>query len=279
MFNSVFEKQIIFKTEISGAAKVNRIIKETHNNEIPILGSSRANGSFIPSVLGENFYNYGIDGTSSNVWLVLLKQELKKKKSNPVILNFDLEGFQNSIGAIDNYIPNGENREIKLLTKKNNVDLPQGLFKYYGSIQNYLKFYINERYMVSKKIDNGGAFEINNITKSKFRKLVSKRENTKNSFSVFDSLFSKYVNTIKSTEREIVIVIAPYHSSYFTSFTNYPVALDYIKMLDEIVNCTVINHGKLAINDEFFANTTHLNYKGALKFSEILKVDLGKLGY
>jgi hypothetical protein len=48
-FNYLFEKKIILKSEISGAYKINRILTSNIENEIPIIGSSRAEGSYVPS--------------------------------------------------------------------------------------------------------------------------------------------------------------------------------------------------------------------------------------
>ena len=115
VFNFLFEKYIIFKSEISGASKINKIITEDNSQEIPLFGSSRAEGIFIPDELGTNFYNYGISGTQDNVMLFFLQQEVSKKKNAPIILNFDLDGLSNSLFDISNYIPNSNNNHIKEL--------------------------------------------------------------------------------------------------------------------------------------------------------------------
>ena len=52
---------VIFETEIQGVAKLHRIY-EPHPGEIPIIGSSRALGSYIPDSIHPNAYNYGING-------------------------------------------------------------------------------------------------------------------------------------------------------------------------------------------------------------------------
>ena len=50
-FNLAFEEIVIFRSQINGASKVNRILSKTEKNEIPIFGSSRAEGNFVPSII------------------------------------------------------------------------------------------------------------------------------------------------------------------------------------------------------------------------------------
>ena len=85
-FTFVFEKKIILANESCGAYKINRIITTENPDEIPILGSSRAEASFIPEFLGENYFNYGLEGTQENVMLFFIEEECKKKKNSPLII-------------------------------------------------------------------------------------------------------------------------------------------------------------------------------------------------
>jgi hypothetical protein len=268
------ESQVVFKSEIGGAAKINRILKERHKDEIPIFGSSRANGSFVPTILGKNYYNYGIDGTGADVWLFFLEEELKKDKNTPIIINIDLEGLQRSVGPIHNYIPNSNNKEIRDLLNAYNTELPVGIFRYLGTFESYLKDYANERLKLTKEVDRGGSFETNAISKEKFEDLVTKRKNTITAFTNYDSLFYKFEKVLKNTNRQINLVIAPYHNSYFSNYTNYDIALYYLEILDNLPNCKVYNFGKLDTPDSHFMNTSHLNYSGALNFSRFLKKKL-----
>ena len=66
MVNYFFQKKVVLGSEISGAYKVNRIINETNQNEIPFLGSSRAEGTFIPDSLVKLGFNYGMVGDAVN---------------------------------------------------------------------------------------------------------------------------------------------------------------------------------------------------------------------
>jgi hypothetical protein len=268
-FNYIFEERVIFKSEISGAYKINRIIKETHPNEIPIFGSSRAQGNFVPSILGENYFNYGIDGAQANIWLFFLEQELNKEKSTPIIINYDLGGLVNSDGDIGNYIPNWKKTKSILKNQgKFYYNIP--LIKYFGKFESYTKYFLNNKIQLTKVTDRGGSFEKNKLTQEKFQELVSDRVNSKASFSLDIELISKFNGLIESSTRNIVLVVSPYHKSYFNKFTNLDVVNNYLTDLDSKKNIKIIDLRDFITEDEMFMNTTHLNYDGAIVFSKKL---------
>ena len=75
---------------------------------------------------------------------------------------------------------------------------------------------------------------------------------------------------LTSTTRPIVLVIAPYHSSYYESFRNMEGATAYLAKLDTLPNVTVLDFGKMDLPDAYYQNTTHVNYTGAVEFSKEL---------
>lgn len=268
--NTILEKFVIFESEISGASKINRILKEENLNEVPIFGSSRANSSYVPSILGKNYWNYGIDGTHANVWLFFLEEELKKEKNTPILINLDLEGFQKSIGDINNYIPNSENKAVQKLVKDYSTELPKGIFRYFGRIESYTKYKLNESISLTKTMDNGGAFNTEPLTQRKFDLLVKQRNATKGAFLVNDTMFKKFIQLVESTQRKIFLVIAPYHSSYFNQFVNLETIEKYKEIIEQYPNCSVLDFSKFPMEDSLFINTSHLSYRGANIFSKEL---------
>ncbi|MGZ4056888.1 MAG: hypothetical protein ACXVPM_18390, partial [Bacteroidia bacterium] len=60
-------------------------------SEIPIFGSSRAAGSYIPDLLDTNCFNYGVEKTEHLLLELFLKNEYAKKKTTPIIINFDYD--------------------------------------------------------------------------------------------------------------------------------------------------------------------------------------------
>lgn len=273
LFNPLFETNIVFKSEIGGAYKVNRIIKETRVDEIPIFGSSRARGNFVPSIIDPNCFNYGIDAAQANIWLFFLEQELTKEKTTPIIINFDLRGLEYSDGDIGNYIPNW-NKTKSILQSKGEIYYDIPFVKYFGQFEKNMKFYLNSKINLTKVVDNGGSFEKNVLREEKFKELVEIRMNSESSFALDRYLLSKFHRLIESTERVIILVVSPYHKSFFNKFSNVDEANKYLQELDKKKNIHVIDLRDYVENDQFYLNTTHLNYKGAVSFSNKLKTSV-----
>lgn len=276
VLNYFFEKEIIFKSDTNGASKVNRIINLNNSEEIPIFGSSRAEGSYIPSLLFDReCFNYGMSGTQANIWLFFLEEELKKNKTTDIIINLDLEGIVYADGNIGNYIPNYQVTK-NILKQKGELYFHVPFIKYFGQYERYFKYYLNEQLSLTKVTDNGGSFEKNKLIKNKFNELVSRRKEASAVFRLEDNLLAKLNNLINSTTRKIFFIVAPYHSSYFEKFKNISEVNKFLFMLNQRENSTVIDLRNLINNDSLFLNTTHVNYKGAVVFSKKVKEFLQK---
>jgi len=272
-FSFGFEKQIIFKSEISGASKVNRILHVSNEKEIPIFGSSRAQGSYVPSILGAQYYNYGIDGTGADMWLFFLEKELEKKKESPVIINFDYSGISKGAGDIGDLIPNSIATK-KLMNDKYKFYYYLPFIKYFGHYESYMKYYLNSKMNLTKHIDNGGSFEKNTLAQEKFDELVAKRLKSDGIFSSDTILIDRLDNVVRKSNRLIIFIVAPYHSSYISSFNDLDVVHRFLEDLNKIENIQVLDYSEVDYSDDFFMNTTHLNYSGAVKFSEELALEL-----
>lgn len=270
-FNYLFEKKIILKSEISGAYKINRILTSNIENEIPIIGSSRAEGSYVPSKITKKpCFNYGISGTKMNIWLFFLEEELKKNKSTNIIINLDLDGLLFDDGNINNYLLNYS--EVKhVLNSEWNILYNIPFIRYFGQFEFYIKYYMNDKLNLTKRTENGGSFEKNVLNTSKFEELVSKRKKTSSKFNFDKELFSKLDKLIKSTNRKIVFVIAPYHPSFFDSYQKIEKTNFFLSQLNNNENVAVLDLKDFVVKDLMFINTTHVNYQGANMFSEKLK--------
>jgi hypothetical protein len=280
-FNYVFEKRIILNSQIGGAYKVNRIIKETHPEEIPIFGSSRADGGFIPDTLGANYFNYGLSGSKYDVTLFFLEEECKKKKHTPwIILNFDLDGLSYGLGNIANYIPNSNYAPIKeLMGDKYSPYYAVPFIKYYGLYEKYTSDYVNNKVMLTKYADKGAAIERKVLTEKQFNELVEQRRNSPTTFKNDSILQQKLFNIIAAhPDRYFIFVVSPYHSSYFERYTNLPEATAFLNKLGAMKHVKVFDFSKMPLADSMFFNTSHTNYKGAAAFSLQLRDSLRSIG-
>ncbi len=281
IFNYFFEQQIILKSQISGAYKVNRIISETHPNEIPIFGSSRAIMGLIPDSLGNDHFNYGINGAYFNVTLFFLEEECKKKKARPqIIINLDPFGLRNGIGDISSYLYNAGNPEIKELLDtvyKPYFGIP--VLKYYGYYENYYRIYLTNRIGSDKVANNGAMYERNTMPKKDFDKMVAERNDAMPLYEMNDVLKNKLFSIISGhPERYFIFVISPYHSSCRMADSLDKLNEDLCRQLVSYKNVKLFDCGKLPLTDDMFFNPSHLSYKGAIVFTKAFKDSLNSIG-
>jgi len=279
-FNYFFEQQVILKSQICGAYKVNRIINETHQEEIPILGSSRAEGGFIPDSLGTGYFNYGLSGSKYNVTLFFLEEECKKKKNTPwVILNLDLDGLSYGLGDVSNYIPNSGYEPVKqLLGNEYQSFFRIPLIRYYGRYEAYFRDYLNNKIQLTKFTNKGASIEKNVLTDQQFQELVQQRRNAPTAFANDSALLHKLLQLVSAhPARQFVFVVSPYHSSFFVKYM--PEGGDYFfGRIKQYPNVHVFDFGHLPLSDDKFMNTSHLNLAGAKIFNQILRDSLYTLG-
>lgn len=278
MVNYFFQKKVVLGSEISGAYKVNRIINETNQNEIPFLGSSRAEGTFIPDSLVKLGFNYGMVGTQDNVWLFFLNEECKKNKTGPIVINFDLDGLDYSIGDISNYLYNINYAPVKkLMGEKYKAQYEVPFFKYYGYFEIYTKYYLNGKTNFTKYTNKGASVEKDELPIQQFNELIEQRLNEKTVFKNEPALLDELMDLIHDNpKRKLIFVVNPYHASYFNAFVNYNDAIKFLSFLEANNNVTVLNFAKFNLPNDCYINTTHLNAKGALQFNRILKDSLTK---
>jgi len=278
-FQYVLEKTIILKSEINGAYKINRIINETHNDEIPMFGSSRMEGDFIPGILGSNYFNYGLAGTQDNVTLFFLNEEIKKNKTSPIIINFDMDGLSYGNGDMANYLYNINNEGVQhIIGNDDRVHYHIPVVKYYGFYEGYFKDYLSNRVTLTKFTDKGASVEKNSLLPQAFNQAVALRKSYTTIFKNdeqlkkgFDYVFSH------ATKRKFIFVVAPYHSSNFIQYKNEGEAARYFAYLKTYKNVMVLDFSKKNYPDSLFFDTQHLNYNGAIKFSKALKDTLSKI--
>jgi hypothetical protein len=247
-------------------------------DEIPVFGSSRAQGCYVPSILGKNYFNYGIDGAQSNVWLFFLKHELLKNKNTPIIINFDLCGFIKSTGDVGNYILNYSETRQLLSPDEQSFHYHLPFIRYYGKFESYVKYFLNEKTNFKRHTDNGGSFEKYAMPQEQFNQLVEQRKNTQGKFMGAGHLSDAFFALVSQTDRKIILVVAPYHRSYVESMSNLSEARLFMNtMVEKYENIDVIDFSTENYDDSLFFDTVHLNYKGAQIFSSELKERLSRV--
>lgn len=266
---------VIFRTPMHGAAKIHRSMTRT-SPEIPILGSSRALGSYLPDSLSLASYNYGVNGVGFDLVDLFLELDLARKHSKqPVVINFDYDLFKPDLGDINNYIPHvGDSRVRALLQSHDKMKWWYRLpgIRFFNSYDSYIKDQINLRVGLTKVTSLGAALEKNVIPEAQFKKLVDKRLKKPQKWVVNAEQERKLIAHFESRpDRMFYLVVAPYHWSFYESFEGMPEAQAWLSGMDARPNVRVIEVDGRAWGDSLFVNTTHINYMGAVKFTGMLR--------
>ena len=281
VFNYLFEQQIVFKSQGCGAYKVNRILYTTTPDEIPIFGSSRAEGSLLPDSIGKNYFNYGISATKYNVTLFFLEQECMKKKNTPwIIMNLDLNGLEYGPGDLSNYIPNSGCEPVRSLLDTYYMSYFRIPFiRYYGCFETYLRSNMNDKLELTKVKNKGASIEKNIIPKEQFAEMIRIRKMTTTEFAYDTVLSGKLFSLIATNSaRKFLFLISPYQSSFFYKFENPEDASRLLDSLRTYPNVKVLDFSKMPLPDSMFLNTSHLNFRGTVVFNRVLRDSLNAIG-
>lgn len=270
LVDKLFFSQVIMKSTTAGSYKTWRVFHGTHKEEIPIFGSSRAAGSFVSELIDPQCYNYGIERTMIDLTSAFLAEELKKDKSTPILINWDYEIFRNDKGNIAHFIPCIDQAPIaEYVGKEERWFHHYPAVRFFNVYDDYVKSYIGER-SGSSRTSNGGFFVTFTPKPEQFARMVATRRRSVFTWTDDAVKQAAWEKLLASTSRPIVLVIAPYHSSYYESFKNMEGAAAYLAKLDALPNVTVLDYGRMPLPDDHFQNTTHVNYAGAEVFSKEL---------
>lgn len=275
----LFKNIIIAQTQSSGAAKVNRIKTNTDPNEIPILGSSRAEGSFIPDSLGLHFFNYGMAGVQDDVWLYFLKIELAKGRNTPIVINLDADGLQRIQSGLVYWLFDTQDSTVRTFIGKEWKPIHHlPVIRNFGYFEIHLANYLNEKFELTGNRNKGAILELKKLSRQEFDDAVQKRLESKLIATHDPKIYADLLTTLSNTKgRKVIMVIPPYHYSYLRSIQNKEDILRLQTTLDSLPNVHILDYAQMNLDDSLFYNTTHLNKKGAILFNRYLKKHLDSI--
>ncbi len=260
-----------------GATKVHRMFTEEHPGEVPILGSSRADGSYVPELIHPAAWNYGIEETGYEVTRMMLERELAKPDRGPVIINFDHSFFQPYKPNIAHFIPEVRQPAVAAcfshrLHWYNHVPT----VRYFGVTDEYLKAFLS-KYASGTVQSRGGIFTKNIISAAELAQMTGMRAASPHAWAPRPGQEQAWLDLLASTTRTMVVVVAPYHPSYLRTDTNPAAVQHYLHRMDALPNVQVIDLSAMPLPDSCFQNTTHVNWAGAVRFSKELRTRLNGL--
>lgn len=269
----------------NSAYKLERLLLSADASETPILGSSRAETCYAPSVLGTNVFNYGISGSCIRETLFHLRLVLERKTTGDIIVNLDPWGFayygkEKTSGFAGQYGLVAVNSEIRQKLPDGLVSLSDWLpgIRFQGCLRANLTAWLNARKAVTKKVDQGAALIKRSRTEEEWR--VIDMELKAEPFAGPDAEALAELDQIEKLLKErprirVFWVVAPASPSWKRLYKGEGELERFLKRLkgqSHAVN--LLMDGDFGVAD--FADPTHLNLDGATKFSKKLKQYIDK---
>lgn len=275
--------RLLLRSESAEAGRIGRLIEGADNQEIPIFGASKAMADYIPSVLGERFYNYGFYSASPDVTSYLVGFEVRKRSDSPIIVDLH-QGAFSDIGDVRNYLPFARLHETKELLERANkwrwyYKVP-GL-RYFGSYDWYVRGVALNHSEATKVFDRGYARELNAVPwdRATFDGNVRQRLAEPFSFGIDPRQEQVFLRSIRQApQRTFVIVLSPLHESFLAHATGEEAFRYKLQEMAQEPNVRILDFTRTAYPDRYFRDTGHLNYTGALAFSGELREQLKALG-
>jgi hypothetical protein len=276
--------QVIIPHSPGSSPKIKRLIEGNDPEEVGIFGSSRAEGNYMPEVLGHDVYNYGLSGVQFEATRVLLEIELAKPKRSPVIINFDPEFFDlPGIGDPVAYVPYCTRADFRGLLQGAGAYRPYYAIpgvRFFGSYETHLKEFAEGFSSPTHELVRGESLQKNRLPPNRFAALVAERLAVKSTFFVpalKDAAFQSLMNA--HPERQFIVVVAPFHWSYYAASPDFPRVLEYATGLQRMhPNVLVLEFDGREMDDSLFFDTVHFNVAGARVFSEALRRRLDERG-
>lgn len=256
--------------------KINYATYGKHDDEIVILGSSRArhhyNTSIIAEKTGHDCVNLGMDG--QNIYYAIALLQMYLKQNSPKLIILDLFGidFQKTI---EKYKTERLADLSPLYHKDEKVDSIIGLRKGYTTQIDLLHSYRYNGKIVSllvnpKEMANGGFIPLNGIYPGK-----PKLENISNDFDE-DKLMciAEFITLCKKHNAEVCVMFSP---ALYDKQSDR-VALNEIESFCKSKGCKAIYNNEFAIAEfRLFKDVLHLNEDGAEIYSALVADELKEL--
>lgn len=267
----------------NGAYKMERFFGELAEDEIPILGSSRAQANFVSSELDTRCFNYGIDGSPIGETLFQLRDLVVRKTSGRILVNIDPWGFAffNGVTFRGGYLLAAKACAVRRRLPPgvvSGLDWLPGI-RFQGQLRANLAAAVNARLSVTKEIDHGAVLLRTSRTDEEWA-FVDKTLKPMDfgwPSEACQSMLDEIARIVKSREGRlcVVFVIGPCSPSWCRLFTGGDALCEWVKdfnlrMADShLVAIDLFSESGFETRD--FADSTHLNRDGAIRFSRRLK--------
>lgn len=272
LLNDKLNMMLIFSSSNSTPYKMYRLFKDYPQGEIPIIGSSRAEAGYVPKELSDLAFNYGLSGSTFRETVFHLKQIVTRDDCKLVIVNLDPWGFGtgdfkgNYIFVADAPLVQNEPKiKISLEDKIPGIRLQ-------GKTRSNIAQCLNKKIAVTKSMEDGAILQKISRNAAEWEYIISKLD--KISFANNAEIKSTLENILQNNHKmEIVFAVSPIAKPWWNFFTGKEQLLELQQWLAKFDHVHVFDN--LTANSSYelteFMDLTHLNEKGARRFSKELK--------
>ena len=275
MILTILEKTLFEKSETLPHEKIARFYSPKKPINLIILGSSRAEGNYVPDILESNNrgYNFGLPGTGNKIWYYMLLDELDNSISRKVIVNIDLSEYSIQEGEDYNYnyflkLPKGTNLYASLEASTKSKILPYPLY-YFGSLKGFISESLKDYINLTTVTNNGFKGNTNVLSIKQFEAIANNDYSVNIRFN--EKLWHDTFQRISESNDTVYFVLAPtfYSNLKNIDYANFKSGM--LKLSQKYTKVEFYDFSNSINNQSLFYDPYHLNYNGAITFSEMLK--------
>lgn len=274
--NDLVSYKLVMSSTSNTTYKMYRLFKQSPNDEIQILGSSRAVLHFVPSLFTQKCFNYGVRGSAMHETLLHLKHAAQINSKYPIIVNLDAWGFPQD----ERTIFRGDYKFV-LNEPLVRETLPDELttfsnrclgIRFYGELRTNIATFLYARETTSKRLDNGAVLEKYSPSKREWEVIIQETLPKANVEFYCTQTYQDELDKIyKMTPRPIIWVVGPYPSVWKSKFKGEQLLKSFLAKQGSYPNVYVFDfYSTLNYSNDLFMDLTHLNQKGADKFTNDL---------
>ncbi len=271
-------KWLILHSTSSSRYKTYRMFVEKPKGEIPLLGSSRALGNYVPSLISPRVFNYGINGSGMYETLFLLREALKNSSSGAVLVNLDPWGFHGEYqpSLQGDYRLALSNPGVRKSVAHDFADLIPGI-RFHGLMRQNLTTWLDGQMALTRKVDQGAALILQSRNEKEWAFINAKI--TDNTFSCHASWQAEIDKIHATPEHPIVWIVAPIAPHWREHYDGREKMKDFLAKIATRPNMYVVDlfDETADYTEAEFVDPTHLNIQGATRFTQQLLPYLSNL--
>lgn len=275
--NDALNRYLIFSSSNANPYKMYRLLTAPEADEIPILGSSRAEAGFAPAELSATAFNYGLSGSSMRETAFHLKVALARPGGGRVIVNLDPWGLGNGAFQGDyRFVADAPLGRAESRIKVPPLDRIVGI-RFQGATRKNLAECVNNRLAVTKTMERGAILQRISRSAEEWDYIIARC--TPAAFGR-DAETERLLAEILSANRdkEIVFVVSPISAPWWARFNGKEDLAELERWLEGFPQCRVFDAQKELPQYELseFMDLTHLNEHGARRFTRELRAALAQ---